>query len=290
MFKSTNFTDAERISLAKELAVIGVDDTPLSSILLAKGVEKATSTIYTWREKSFSHDEDISAEEGSETTVFQKSAKRELHNVLQILKKAASVSGSALAMKNTQFSEEISDRLFELKINMEKQLINSLKDTGEVSGIRKMSGLIEFADPSNVVNVTGAVTEDTVKEIMRNLWDQSLVGGKYFALVNADIKEQIDAIYKDRYNYNDVTTEFGLTVSAIRTNYGTLNMILDKFVPQDKIVTFNDNYTSLAFLREPAFEPLAKVGDSVRGQVVGEVTLKVASPKAVGVATVTPQA
>ena len=52
------------------------------------------------------------------------------------------------------------------------------------------------------------------------------------------------------------------------------------------MVVFNDAYLNLVYLREPAFEPLAKTGDSVKGQVIAEATLKVASPKAVAVVTV----
>ena len=286
MFKSTNFTNAERISLAEEIAKVGVQSTPLTSLLIAKGVEKATSTIYTWREKALSHDEDISAEEGADTTEFQVSARRELHNVLEIFKKGVSISGTAQAMNAAQLAEEVNDRLLELKINIEKKLINGIKDDGSTSGIRKMSGLIEFADPSNAVNVTGEVTEDTIKEIARKLWEQDLAEGNIYAFVNADIKEQVDAIYKDRYNYNHITTNFGIVVDTVNTNYGVINFVLSKHVPADKMVVFNDNYVSLAYLREPQFEPLAKTGDSTKGQVIAEATLKVASPKGVGVVTV----
>jgi hypothetical protein len=170
---------------------------------------------------------------------------------------------------------------------MEKALINSLKNDGSTSPfIRRMSGLIEFAEPSNAVSVTGAVTEDTIKQAMRKLWEQDLAEGNYYCLVNADLKEQIDAIYKDRYNYNHLTTNFGLVVDSINTNYGTVNIALSKHVPADKAIFFNDSYLNLAYLREPVFEPLAKTGDSVKGQVVAEATLKVASPKAVAVLTV----
>lgn len=286
MFKSTNFTNAERISLAEEIAKVGVQATPLTSLLIAKGVEKATSTIYTWREKALSHDEDISAEEGADTTEFQVSARRELHNVLEIFKKGVSISGTAQAMNAAQLAEEVNDRLLELKINIEKKLINGIKDDGSTSGIRKMSGLIEFADEQNAVNVTGEVTEDTIKEIARKLWEQDLAEGNIYAFVNADIKEQVDAIYKDRYNYNHITTNFGIVVDTVNTNYGVINFVLSKHVPADKMVVFNDNYVSLAYLREPQFEPLAKTGDSTKGQVIAEATLKVASPKGVGVVTV----
>lgn len=287
MFKSSNFTNAEQISLAKEIAIIGVQATPLTSMLMAKGnIEKALSTVYTWREKTLDNTDDISAVEGADTTVFFESARAELSNILEIFKKGASISGTALAMKSNQLAEEVNDRLLELKTNMEKKLINGVKNDGSLTPfIRQMGGLIAWADASNAVSATTSITENEIKEVMRNLWNQNLAEGNYYALVNADIKEQIDALYKDRYNYNHLTTNFGLLVDSISTNYGTLNFVLSKHVPVDKIVTFNDSYVDLAYLREPHFEPLAKSGDSVKGQVIAEATLKVGSSKAVSVLT-----
>lgn len=287
MFKSSNFTNAEQFSLAKEIAVIGVQATPFTSMLMAKGnIEKALSTVYTWREKNLDNTEDISAEEGADTTEFHASARAELNNVLEIFKKGASLSGTAVAMKNNQFAEEINDRLLEAKIAIEKKLINGIKKDGSTDGKRAMSGLIEFADPNNAVEVTTVVTEDTVKEAMKNLWKQDLAEGQYYALVNAEIKEQVDNIYADRYGYSHKTTNFGLLVDSINTNYGVVNFVLSKHVPEDKMVFFNDSYVDIAHLREPHFEPLAKTGDSIKGQVVAETTLKIGSRKAVSVVTV----
>lgn len=290
MFTSTNFTNTEQISLAQEIAVIGVQSTPLTSMLMAKGsIEKALSTVYTWREKTLDDTEDLSAEEGADTTKFHSTARAELSNILEIFKKGATLSGSAQAMKTTQFAEEINDRLLELKIAMEKKFISGLKADGSVTPFkRQLSGLIEMADSSNDVAVTGTVTEETVKEFMRNLWNQNLAEGQYYAFVNADIKEQIDAIYKDNYGYSHVTTNFGLLVDSISTNYGKVNFVLSKHVPADKIVAFNDSYVDLAYLRTPSFEQLAKTGDSVKGHVVAEATVKVGSKKGIAITTVTP--
>lgn len=287
MFKSSNFTNAEQISLAKEIAIIGVQATPLTSMLMAKGnIEKALSTIYTWREKTLAQDGNTDAVEGADATEFYESARAELSNLLQIFKRGASVSGTAIAMKSNQLAEEVNDRLLELKIEIEKKLINGVKNDGSLTPfIREMGGLISWADASNAVSATTSVTEDNIKEVMRNLWNKNLAEGNYYALVNADIKEQIDALYKDRYNYNHLTTNFGLLVDSINTNYGTLNFVLSKHVPVDKIVTFNDSYVDLAYLREPHFEALAKTGDSIKGQVIAEATLKVGSSKAVSVLT-----
>ncbi|MEK6990466.1 DUF5309 family protein [Paenibacillus sp. FSL K6-1566] len=70
-------------------------------------------------------------------------------------------------------------------------------------------------------------------------------------------------------------------VDVIRTNYGNLNILLSRHASADKMTVFDVNALSLAFLREAQFEALAKTGDSVKGQVIAEGTLKVASKKAV---------
>jgi hypothetical protein len=287
MITSQNgFTATESISLSKELALLGVNDTPFSSLLLSKGVEKAMSTVYTWKEKSLALDTETDAIEGADTVTFQQSDKRELSNILQIFKRAVSVSGTAEAMQSTKFNEEIADRLLELKMKLETVLINGLKKDGSKTPfIRQMSGLIEFADNTNAKSNTDV--EALIKDGMRQLWNNKLTGGTYYAFINADIKEKIDGIYKDKYSYQHKTTNFGLLVETINTNYGIVNVVLSRDIPADKIVLFNDSYVNMAALREAHFEALAKTGDNTKGHVVGEYTLKVGSPKAVAVLTVT---
>lgn len=288
MFTNTNFTPAEKISLSQEIALIGVQATPFTSMLMAKGnVEKALSTVYSWREKTLDNADDLSAIEGSDEITFHETARAELSNILEIFKKGASISGTAEAMKSVQFAEEINDRLLELKINMEKKFINGLKADGSLTPFkRQLSGLIQMADAANAVAVTGTIVEADIKQAMKNLWDKDLAEGTVYAFLNADLKDQVDAIYVDKYGYSHVTTNFGLLVDSINTNYGTVHFVLSKHVPANKVVFFNDAYVDLAYLRDPHFEPLAKTGDSVKGQVVAEATLKVGSKKAVGVLTV----
>lgn len=288
MFTSNNFTPTEQISLSQEIAVIGVQATPFTSMLMAKGnIEKALSTVYTWKEKTLDHSDDLSAVEGSDDITFYESARAELSNVLEIFKKGASISGTAVAMKSNEFAEQVNDRLLELKINMEKKFLLGTKADGSTTPFkRQLSGLIEQADPTNAVT-SNAVTEDVIKAAMRNMWDKDLAEGTVYAFLNADLKEQVDAIYKDRYGYSHVTTDFGLIVDSINTNYGKVNFVLSKHVPADKIVYFNDAYVDLVYLRSPHFEALAKTGDNIKGQVIAEATLKVGSKGAVGVTTIT---
>ncbi|MDH4618078.1 MULTISPECIES: DUF5309 family protein [Brevibacillus] len=293
MFKSNNLTATESISLAKEITKIGVQDTPLVSLLMSKGrTEKANGTVQTWRERTLDQTADISVPEGNENVTFYQSGRAELSNVLEIFEKGVSISGTANAISVTGqgniFSAEVADRLIELKVNMEKAVTKGVKNDGSATPfVRKMQGLEGWADPANLITgaTIGKITEAEVKATVKKLWDQGLPTGEYFGLVNADMKEQIDALYKDSYSYVAQQNVFGLIVDTIRTNYGNLNLILSRHASADKLTVFDPNYLSLAFLREAQFEPLSKVGDSTRGHVVAESTLKVASKKAVAVYT-----
>ena len=284
MITSTNgFTAGEKVDLSNEIVKLGIAATPFTSLLLSKGsAKKAMSTVYSWIEKTVDDTEDITFKEGSETDVFQQSVKRQLSNILQIFKKATEVSGTAEAMQTTMMTQEIADRLLELKMNLENTLINGLKDDGSTTGIRRMSGLIEQADTAN--NIGAANAFDCIVQGMEKLWDNKLAPtGEFYAFMNADAKANLDNEFQGQYGYNHVTTNFGLVVSTLNTNFGVVNVILSRYIPKKNIVLFNDAYTDLVTLRPAHFESLAKTGDSIRGQVVGEYSLEVSSPKAVAV-------
>ncbi|KGE16628.1 SU10 major capsid protein [Paenibacillus wynnii] len=289
MFKTTNLTAGEKISLVNEITKIGIQDTPLTSLLMAKGlVGKANGTVQTWREKSLDTTSDIGAIEGSETPVFYESARAELNNILEIFSKGVSISGTQNAINVTGqgnvFSGEVADRLLEIKVAMEKAITSGTRNDASLTPfIRRMDGLEKWAHASNLLTgaASGIVTEDEVKNTVKKLWTQGNQSGQYFALVNADLKEKIDALYKDKYSYIAQQNVFGLIVDTIRTNYGSLNLVLSRHASVDKMTIFDAGMLSLDYLRQPEFEALAKVGDSVRGLVTAEATLRVGSKKAV---------
>lgn len=283
MFKSTNYLPIESISLSKEIVTIAPKDTPLTSLLFSHGTEKANSTVHTWRERSLSLDDDVSVIEGNKNIQNYQSGRAELNNVVELFQKGAEISGTADAMKSTTFSQEITDRLTEIKVNIERAVTSGTRNDASLPPfIRRMDGLENWVHEDNiVVAATPTVTEAGIKATIKKLWDQGLPGGQYFALCNADIKEQIDALYKDKYSYIAQHSVFGLIVDTIQTNYGNLHLMLSRHASVDKMTVFDLDYVKLTFLREPQFQPLAKVGDAISGMVLAEGTLKVASKKAI---------
>lgn len=284
MFKTTNLTAGEIIDLSNEVTLVAPQDTPLTTLLMRNGVEGANSKIITWREKALDTTADIAVEEGSETTVFQNSSRAELNNAMMIHKKATSVSGTVQAINvngvGNEFTSEMQDRMTELKVNMEKDAINSTYSDGSVDGIRRQKGLIEWVQASNIVTGGTNVTPQNFKDTVKKLWENGLGTNEFYAFVNAEMKEDIDSIYDPKVYYTAQNSAYGFVVNRVITNYGTVNIVLNRHMPVDKMVMMDASYVKMAFLRKPFFEVLAKTGDNIKGHVLSESTIKVYSPKA----------
>lgn len=284
MLDTTKLTTQENIFLTEEITVVAPLATPLTTLLLGKGkVKDGSAKIHTWREKSLDFS-DATAKEGADAKVFVNSTRAELNNIMEIFSRATAVSGTAQATGATKdlFSQEIEDRLSEVKVAIEKKLIKGVKNDGSDGQARTMAGLEAFVGTElTAVASIDALTEKDVRGLARALFEQGNENAEMYVLVSPDVKEQIDELYKENYNYNHVTNDFGIVVSTINTNYGVMNFIVDRYASNDKIIAFDLNVLAISYLRQPQFEQLGKSGDSLKGLVVAEATLEVGSKKAV---------
>ena len=288
MIKTTDFTALENIDLSKEISLVAPTDTPFYSLLLSKNlVDDTTSKITTWREKSLDNTADISVVEGSAISNIVASTRAEKNNVCEIFMKGVSVSGTAGASDITGIpsllASEINDRLIEMKVNIEKALINGTKTDGsEAPNVRKMGGILEFVLPAQTVKGQ-TLTETYFKATVKKLWDAGLPSANYYCLLNADLKETLDGLYDEKYSYIAQESLFGLVTRIIQTNYGNVILILNRHMPIDKLVIFAPEYLKISNLRKPFYEILGKTGDFIQGEVIAEITLKCLNQKAIAV-------
>ncbi|GIP52203.1 SU10 major capsid protein [Paenibacillus vini] len=284
MFHSKNYLHDESISLDKEITKLGVQQTPLTSLLMGLGkVGKINAPAHTWREVTLDSTDDIGAVEGNKDIQFYQSQRAQLSNYAEIFQKGVSVSGTVQAMSgnaiNNQFAQETNDRLLELKMNLERKLTEGSKNDGSTAPyIRRMQGIENWVDSANVV--TGPAIEESIIEVVKKLWANS-GSGSYIGLVNAPIKSELDKLYKDAYHYVSQTNTFGIVVNRIQTSFGNVDLILTPYASDNKLTVFDVNDLKIEFLRQPQFQPLGKQGDATEGFVVAEATLYVASPKKV---------
>ena len=226
MIKTSNFTAHENIDLSKEIALVAPNDTPLTTLLLKqKLVETAGSVTINWREKTLDDTEDISKTEGFTVDTFVSSGRAEKSNVMEIFSKAVQVSGSAQASNitgiNDLLASEINDRLTEVKVNIEKKMLapTNYNDGSTEPYIRRMKSIFEQVDPSNVVDISTAPTQNDFKAVVKRLWDNGLGSSEFYCFINADYNEIIDSFYTNQINYNMPMDTFGFVANKVITNY-----------------------------------------------------------------------
>ena len=284
MLKRENFVNGEVLDLAEEIKLVSPTDTPLTTLLMARGqVVPATDITVTWREKQLNSERGTLKLEGAEAGNVITSNRGSLSNVCQIIEKVTAVSGTAQALNpkgiGSSFDAEVTDRLIETKRDLEWYFLNGTKTLESDSTPRQMNGLLNMVNEANVITTSGALTEDHILDALQKMWEHG-AHGEYFAFVNATQKRAINALAKAGNNVRftlengSVDNVHGIGVSKIVTDFGTLNMVLDRHMATDAILMVDLNEVQIAELRPTFFEELPKAGDYFKGHVINESTIK----------------
>lgn len=284
MLKRSNFIDGEVLDLTEEIKLVSPTDTPLTTLLMSRGqVVPATDITVTWREKQLNSDRGTLKLEGAEAGSVITSNRGSLSNVCQIIEKVTAVSGTAQALNpkgiGSSFEAEVQDRLIETKRDLEWYFLNGTKALESDSTPRQMNGLLNLVNASNVVTATGGLTEDHLLDALQKMWDHG-AQGEYFAFVNATQKRAINALAKAGNNVRfmlengSVDNAHGIGISKIVTDFGVLNMVLDRHMDPNSILMVDLNEVQIAELRPTFYEDLPKAGDYFKGHVINESTIK----------------
>ena len=129
---------------------------------------------------------------------------------------------------------------------------------------------------------TTTLTTSHVDDILQLAWDNGGISDQETAtlLLNSSQKRAVSAAYASAYGkYMETSrTVGGVAVDQIVTDFGTINVMLDRFMPQDAICVATLGEMAPVFLEVPGkghffAEPLAKTGASEDVQLYGEVGL-----------------
>lgn len=150
------------------------------------------------------------------------------------------------------------------------------------------------------VNFTTDVSASTAKkaatmatthidDLLQSAYDNGGISDQNTAtlIVNSAMKRAITAAYMSAYGkfVESSRTVGGVNVQTIETDFGTLNVMLNRFLPQGQIVVASLDQCRPVFLEVPGkghffAEPLAKTGASDEVQLYGEVGLAYGNEKA----------
>lgn len=219
-------------------------------------------------------------------------------NYTQIFKKVLEVSETQETVDKyggvkSEVTYQSSKKFKELATDIEKAFIQGTSASGTTAAARKLSGLIQKCTTNTATAATNAALwtgtaeanlndfEDLLNDLFDQMWttgeraDTVLVGGdrkRRISKLSTKVTRNIDAEKKTQI----------LSINMYEGDFGMVNIILDRYVPDVNILAVSLDKFKTAYLRRFKQVKLAKTHDSTRIAIVGELTLDVKTEKAIG--------
>ena len=283
MIKTSNISN-EILDLTKELVMTDNVNLPFSSLLLKKGTKKVSSVITNWKYEKLDSTKNLALEGADATNFLTSDRATGDKNICQIISKAVNVSGTANAVSveniNDLFAHEISNRITEAKRDLEYYLINGVYTEESGTTPRQMKGLVNFITGDNAVTKTSNPTIADFNNLSKIMRKAGTSGQDLVLLADYNMTDVINTLFVDKERYVNVQNEFGSVVKKINLTYGSCYVYTIDAMPTDTMVLANLNYLDIGELRPLAYEELSKTGDSRKGQIIMENTLRFLHPTA----------
>lgn len=298
-----------------ELFAQSPTDTPfLSSIGGLTGGEAVASTLFQWQGYDLRDAEDTRQRtEGANAPTPDERVRFNVTNVVEIHQEAVEISYTKLAATGQFHSTgsthpgsvgisgvnpvmdeaqwQIRQQLVQIARDVEKSFITgTFANPATNATPRKTRGILQ-AIVTNVVDAAAAaLTEDMVLDLLQSVWQNGGIQESETAtlMCSGTQKRKLTDIFITQKNYQETSrTVAGVKVTTILTDFGELNVMLNRYMPADQIAVVSLEECAPRFLLIPGkgflfVEPLGKQGAAERSQVYGEIGLKYGNEKAHG--------
>jgi hypothetical protein len=203
------------------------------------------------------------------------------HKEIEVTRDQAKIAQYGIA---NEFDYQSAKAIPELSRLVEKQLYLGVSSAGSATMPRTFGGYSAFITTNTV---SGASLVQSKFEAAVQAAYEGGGSGHWYAMVGPTMASKIKNFYDSslflRVDRGETTV--GMAIESIATPFGTVDLILDRWCPTTLIPILDAEHVGM-YTFDPFFqEPLAKTGDSVKGQVVGEFTLCLRSTKAHAILT-----
>lgn len=177
----------------------------------------------------------------------------------------------------TEFQHQVANRTKEHWIEFEQALLYGIRVNDTSNHWRSMGGLAYYLTAANGAVVDSSTTtfsESSVLAMLQSTFDN---GGGPDRLVMSSKNKRLASAFTSAGTIQVDRTDRGrgTVVDYIDSDFGRVALILDRWCRTADVFAFEREQTQIATLRPLVFEMLAKTGDSMKGQIVCEKTLKV---------------
>ncbi len=298
----------EREDLSDVITRIDPDETPIFSALRK---ETGNGVFVEWQVQELAAAVATNHQnEGADASYATPTATTRLGNYMQISQKDAQVSGTLDAVDKAGRDAEVAYQKvlkgLELRRDIEKYLnsdtARSASDPRKAGTLSSWITNVSIASDETAFNAgvgTGThvpAMDGTNRTMTLAMIDAAMQaaytdGGQPNMLVVSPAKK---ASFSDLNSGSVATNQINYTapreaaivgsVSLYLSDYGQLDVVIDRFASDDRVYLLDSDYASICTLPNRNFtvDDLAKTGDSEKFQIITEFTLKVSAPKAHG--------
>ena len=264
---------------------ISPDKTPLYSRI---GRTKATQTIHEWLEDSLGEAQENAQPEGYTYFTVNAEPRVRLNNYTQIMHRGVQVTDTQEAVLHYGVKSELAYQmrkvLKELAFDCEEALIKQdTKFLGiSIADVRRFGGL-PYWIITNVLSNGGTarpLTFDLINNALEMVWN---CGGNPNILLVSPRNKRIISTFTaghTKYMNGNETRKLTQMISVLETDFGTVQCLTDRFMPNDVIYGLSPEYIKKEFLRNFKTGEMPKISDMGRRIINGEWTLEMRAEKA----------
>lgn len=294
-----------RESLADIISNISPEEVPFQSNV---GSENVSNTYFEWQTDTLASTSTTAVIDGDDVSSFDAtSATTRVGNYTHILRRTTIVADNFSALdtagRNDELSYQIAKRGKELRRDIEATLTaNNAQVAGNSSTARETGGLGAWIATNASAGTGGALatgdgttartdgtqrdlTEAMVKDVMQQAFT---AGGQPSILMvgphNKTVVSGFAGIAAQRYQApSDSPTTIIGAADVYLSDFGTLNVVANRFSPERTAYLLDPEYASVCYLRPIQNVALSKTGDAEKSMVLAEFGLKVTNEAAHGV-------
>jgi hypothetical protein len=299
-------------------------DTPfLSAIGGLTGGEMVNSTLFQWQGYDLRDADDTRQRvEGANAPTAEERVRFNVTSVVEIHQEAIDISYTKLAATgqynstgsshpgsvgisgmNPVMNEndwQIRQALIQIARDIEQTFLTGTFSNPATNATARRTRGLQEAIVTNVIAAGGLPLDDDAAgteqpgylllDLLQLVWENGgiMVSDTATIMCNAFQKRRLTKAFITDANYQEQTRDVGgVSVTTIETDFGRLNIMLNRYMPTDELFVVSLEQCAPEFLLVPDkgflfVEPLAKIGASERSQIYGEIGLKYGNEKAHG--------
>jgi hypothetical protein len=291
-----------RESLADVIANISPEEVPLQSNI---GSENVSNTYFEWQTDSLAATSTTARIDGDDVSSFDStSATTRVGNYTHILRRtlivADNMGAQDLAGRNDELAYQLAKRGKELRRDVEAVLTdNNAQVAGNSSTARETGGLGAWIATNENVGTGGGLAtgdgttartdgtqRDFTEAMLKDAMQQAFTSGGQPSILmvgphNKTVVSGFAGIAAQRYQApSDAPTTIIGAADVYLSDFGTLNVVANRFSRERDAWLLDPEYASVCYLRPIQQVELAKTGDAEKRMVLAEFGLKVTNEAA----------